>query len=110
MPGAGPESAKVQNLLTGNRHSFYLTQAVEAERHLICGSPDHIERLRRNPGDLVIDPMAGMCGSLEACWSLGRRGTAVEISEQYCELAARRMEQELAQGRLFEAFALEAAE
>ena len=32
MPGAGPNSPKVKNLLTGNRHSFYLTQAVEAER------------------------------------------------------------------------------
>jgi len=32
MPGAGSENAKVQNLLTGNRHSFYLTQTVEAER------------------------------------------------------------------------------
>jgi hypothetical protein len=34
MPGAGPDNAKVQNLLTGSRHSFYLTQAVEAERQL----------------------------------------------------------------------------
>lgn len=34
MPGAGPNNAKVQNLLTGNRHSFYLTQAVEAERQV----------------------------------------------------------------------------
>lgn len=32
MPGAGPDNPKVQNLLTGSRHSFYLTQAVEAER------------------------------------------------------------------------------
>jgi DNA (cytosine-5)-methyltransferase 1 len=32
MPGAGASAPKVQNLLTGNRHSFYLTQAVEAER------------------------------------------------------------------------------
>ncbi|MEN6441365.1 MAG: hypothetical protein ABFD97_22585 [Syntrophobacter sp.] len=32
MPGAGPEYSKVKNLLTGNRHSFYLTQAIEAER------------------------------------------------------------------------------
>src|ERR1041384_3563300 len=30
MPGAGANSAKVKKLLTGNRHSFYLTQAVEA--------------------------------------------------------------------------------
>ncbi len=32
MPGAGPDNTKVKNLLTGSRHSFYLTQAVEAER------------------------------------------------------------------------------
>jgi len=32
MPGAGPDNPKVQNLLTGSRHSFYLTQAVEADR------------------------------------------------------------------------------
>lgn len=31
-PGAGPNNSKVENLLTGNRHSFYLSQAVEAER------------------------------------------------------------------------------
>lgn len=34
MPGAGPNSTKVKNLLTGSRHSFYLTQAVEAERQM----------------------------------------------------------------------------
>jgi hypothetical protein len=42
MPGAGPDNSKVANLLTGSRHSFYLTQAVEAERQvpgIITGSP-----------------------------------------------------------------------
>lgn len=63
MPGAGPNSPKVQNLLTGNRHSFYLTQAVEAERQkpgIITrqwptpkGSPEHYGRPRENDrGDL----------------------------------------------------------
>ena len=32
MPGAGSENSKVKNLLTGSRHSFYLTHAVEAEQ------------------------------------------------------------------------------
>ena len=32
MPGAGPDNSKVQNLLTGSRHSLYLTHAIEAER------------------------------------------------------------------------------
>ncbi len=31
MPGCGENNSKVQNLLTGSRHSFYLTQAVAAE-------------------------------------------------------------------------------
>ena len=31
MPGAGVTNSKVQNLLRGSRHSFYLTQAVAAE-------------------------------------------------------------------------------
>lgn len=31
-PGAGPNNSKVENLLTGSHHSFYLSQAVEAER------------------------------------------------------------------------------
>jgi hypothetical protein len=31
MPGAGENNSKVQNLLTGNRHSLYLTHAVKAE-------------------------------------------------------------------------------
>ena len=45
MPGAGPDNSKVQNLLTGNRHSFYLTQAVEAERQ----KPGIITRLWPTP-------------------------------------------------------------
>ena len=32
MPGGGPESEKVQNLLAGSRHSFYLTHAVTASQ------------------------------------------------------------------------------
>jgi hypothetical protein len=32
MPGAGRNNSKVQNLLSGSRHSLYLTHAIEAER------------------------------------------------------------------------------
>lgn len=46
MPGGGVDSPKVQNLLTGNRHSFYLTHAVTAEEHqpgIITGSTSSAE-------------------------------------------------------------------
>lgn len=48
-----------------------------------------------NPGDLVLDPMAGSGTVLRAAKDLGRRTVGIEIYEPYCRLIAERMAQEV---------------
>ena len=46
-----------------------------------------------NPGDLVIDPMAGSDTTLRAEADLGRRAIGIEINPEYCDLIRRRRAQ-----------------
>ena len=48
-----------------------------------------------NPGDIVLDPFCGSGTTLKAAKDLGRRAIGVEISEKYCAIAKRRLQQEV---------------
>ena len=47
------------------------------------------------PGDLVLDPYMGSGPIAQAAKMLGRRYIGIELEEKYCEIAARRLQQQV---------------
>ena len=54
-----------------------------------------LQRAGVRPGDLVLDPYMGSGPVLRAAKDMGLRVIGIELEERYCEIAARRLSQEV---------------
>jgi site-specific DNA-methyltransferase (adenine-specific) len=72
--------------------------SIEREREHIAQKPEAVMRwlLGIVPSNgLVLDPFMGSGTTLRAAKDLGMRAIGIEISEEYCEIAVRRLAQEV---------------
>ena len=59
------------------------------------GLPARFIELHSQPGDLVLDPFMGGGSTAEAAKSANRRFVGIELDERWCEIAAKRLAQEV---------------
>ena len=81
----------------GGRHAVFIHNKINGSHPTEKPLPlvSELMSLFSNPGDLIFDPFMGSGTTLRAAKNLGRRAIGCEINEAYCEVAARKLQQEV---------------
>ena len=82
----------------GGRHGNWIGPVVTDGAHPTGKPLDFISSLVSmftNPGATILDPFMGSGTTLRATKDLGRKAIGIEIEEKYCEIAVKRLAQEV---------------
>lgn len=82
----------------GGAHGNYVAPIPRPEGHPTAKPMPLVAQWVRwftDPGDVVLDPFAGAGTTLRAAKDEGRKSIGIEIDERYCEIAARRLAQDV---------------
>lgn len=83
----------------GSKATVFSSTAASEKNGHPCPKPinamKYFVNLGSEPGNLVLDPFMGSGTTLVAAKILGREAIGIEIEERYCEIAAKRLSQEV---------------
>jgi len=81
----------------GGKHGNYVGNIAQPNGHPTAKPLDLYKQFVSNftePGETVLDPFAGSGTTLEAARMAGLKVTGIEMNERYCELIAKRLQQQ----------------
>lgn len=94
LPAGDRGKARWDDIFRVPPHGHPFHRATDADGHP-CPKPIELYKqiIRMMPQGVIVDPMMGSGTTLRAAKDMGRTAIGIDVSERYCEIAAKRLSQ-----------------